>query len=59
MVIGYLTFGLFGGSVLFWTLLKRENKARAAGKRDHVTQGKAQEEIVELFDNCPDYMYTL
>ncbi|KAH8176472.1 major facilitator superfamily protein [Sarocladium implicatum] len=59
VVIGYLTFGLLGGSILFYTLMRRENKARMAGERDHLIEGKTQEEIAELLDGRPDYMYTL
>lgn len=59
VVIGYLTFGLLGGSILFYTLMRRENKARMAGKGDHLIEGKTQEEIKGLLDGRPDYMYTL
>jgi hypothetical protein len=58
-IVGYLFFGLFGGSVLFYTLLKRENKLRLAGKRDHIVEGKTAKEVEELFDRRPDFIYTL
>ena len=57
--VAYLFFGVFCGSVVFWFLLRRENKARLAGERDHLIQGKSQKEIDAMLDHRPDFIYTL
>lgn len=59
VIIGYLFFAMFGGSILFAVLLSRENKARLAGKRDHLVEGKTQREIEALGDKRPDFLYTI
>lgn len=58
-IIGYLVIAMFGGSLLFQTLLARENKKRLAGERDHLVAGKSAAEIEALGDNRPDFIYTL
>lgn len=58
-IIGYLVIAMFGGSLLFQTLLSRENKKRLAGERDYLVEGKSQAEIEALGDNRPDFIYTL
>jgi hypothetical protein len=34
-----------------------ENKKRAAGKRDHLAEGKSEEEIVAMGDESPRFMF--
>ncbi|OIW32769.1 MFS general substrate transporter [Coniochaeta ligniaria NRRL 30616] len=58
-VIAYLAICIFGGSLLMQILLSRENKARKAGKRDHLIEGKSASEIDLLGDKRPDFLYTL
>lgn len=50
VVMGYLVLFLFGGSVLQYLLLRRENSLRLAGKRDHWAEGKTHEEKAMLGD---------
>lgn len=38
--------------------LERENKLRLAGKRDHWVEGKSEQEIADLGDMRPDFIYT-
>jgi MFS family permease len=38
--------------------LTRENKLRADGKRDHLIEGKTEEEIREMGDKSPRFVYT-
>ncbi len=59
VVLGYMVICLFGGSLALHLLLKRENKLRAAGKRDHWVEGLSQEKIMECGDRRPDFVYTL
>lgn len=59
IIVAYLFFGVFCGSVTFWYLLRRENKARLAGERDHLIEGKTQKEIEAMHDHRPDFIYTL
>lgn len=59
VIVGYLFCGVFCGSVLFWFLLRRENKARLSGKRDHLIEGKSPAEIAAMLDHRPDFIYTL
>jgi hypothetical protein len=59
VIVGYLFFGVLCGSITFWYLLRRENKARLAGERDHLIQGKSQAEIAAMLDHRPDFIYTL
>jgi hypothetical protein len=40
-------------------LLRRENAARLAGKRDYLTQGLSEKEAEKLGDNRPDFLYTI
>lgn len=58
-IIGYMFFGLFGGSALMYLTLARENKKRRAGERDHWVEGKTAEVIHEMGDQRPDFLYTL
>lgn len=59
VVLAYLVLWLFGGSVVTRFLLVRENKKRARGDRDVWVQGKSYEEVHEMGDKRPDFMYTL
>ena len=59
VILGYLTLCLFGGSVLHYFLLRRENARREAGLRDVRVEGKPQNEIKLLGDQRPDFLYML
>jgi nitrate/nitrite transporter NarK len=58
IVFAYMFFCLFGGTVIMHFMLKRENKLRKAGKRDHWVEGKTEEEIRDMGDVRPDFIYT-
>ncbi|KAF1949030.1 MFS general substrate transporter [Byssothecium circinans] len=58
IVFAYMFVCLFGGSVATHILLKRENKLRKAGKRDSWIEGKSAQEIFDLGDRRPDFIYT-
>ena len=45
VVIGYLGIALFGGSVLQYALLRRENRFRKSGARNHLLEGKSESEL--------------
>lgn len=51
VVLGYLTVAYWGGAVLHHVLLRRENRLRRAGMRDHLIEGKTDEDIRDLGDN--------
>ncbi|KAK4184165.1 major facilitator superfamily domain-containing protein [Podospora australis] len=59
VIIAYLSVFLFGGSVLMTVLLRKENKKRLRGERDHVVQGLSQTQIQQLGDMRPDFIYTV
>ncbi len=59
IVLGYMTVFLLGGSILQYTLLKKENAKRRAGGRDYWAEGKTEKEVEALGDTRPDFMYTL
>lgn len=59
IVLGYLTIFLLGGSILQYTLLKKENKKRSAGGRDYWAEGKTEKEVEALGDTRPGFIYTL
>ncbi|KAJ5963955.1 Major facilitator superfamily domain general substrate transporter [Penicillium vulpinum] len=59
VVLGYLVIFLFGGSVLQYLLLRRENGKRRRGERDHWVQGLDRNQIELLGDKRPDFIYTL
>ncbi|KAI8935766.1 hypothetical protein NX059_007286 [Plenodomus lindquistii] len=59
IVLAYMTLFLLGGSVVTRTLLARENKKRRNGSRDSWVEGKSEQEIVEIGDKKPDFLYTL
>ena len=58
-VLAYLTLFLFGGSVIQYSLLRKENKKRQRGDRDHWTQGLTPLQIQQCGDMRPDFIYTL
>lgn len=45
VVIGYLGIALFGGSILQYVLLRRENRLRKSGARNHLLEGKNESEL--------------
>jgi len=49
-VLGYLTVFLLGGSVLQYSLLKRENGKRLRGERDYWAEGLTAKEVEDLGD---------
>lgn len=59
VVLGYLVLFLFGGSVVQYLLLRRENSKRRRGERDHWIAGLDQNQIELLGDKRPDFIYTL
>lgn len=58
IVLAYMALFLFGGTLFMHVALKRENRLRKEGKRDHWVQGKTEEEIEDLGDVRPDFYYT-
>lgn len=58
-IIGYMTIGIFGGSVLMYMLLNAENKKRLSGQRDHWAEGMTDKEMDSLGDRRPDFIYHL
>ncbi|KAI9715780.1 MAG: hypothetical protein M1812_005779 [Candelaria pacifica] len=59
VVLAYLFLFLFGGSVVQYLLLRKENAKRRSGARDGWIEGKSNEEIELLGDRRPDFLYTL
>jgi len=59
VVLGYLVLFLFGGSVVQYLLLRRENAKRRRGERDQWIEGMDQSQIELLGDKRPDFIYTL
>ncbi|KAF4620093.1 hypothetical protein G7Y89_g14729 [Cudoniella acicularis] len=58
-VMAYMIICLLGGSIVLHFLLRRENKARREGKRDHWVEGLSTAEVEKLGDRRPDFFYTL
>ncbi|KAF5862165.1 hypothetical protein ETB97_012062 [Aspergillus alliaceus] len=58
-VLAYLVLFLFGGSVVQYVLLRRENAKRRRGDRDCWVQGLDPRQIDLLGDKRPDFLYTL
>lgn len=50
VILAYLFLFLFLGSILLRTALAWENKQRRAGKRDHWTEGKTEEQLKLMGD---------
>ncbi|RAK80017.1 MFS general substrate transporter [Aspergillus fijiensis CBS 313.89] len=59
VVLGYLVMFLFGGSVTQYLLLRKENRRRLRGERDHRLEGLGTEGVEVLGDKRPDFIYTL
>ena len=59
VVLAYLTLWLFFGSIVTRFLLVWENKKRTQGRRDHWVEGKSEQEVAEMGDRKPDFLYTL
>jgi len=58
-IMAYMIVCLFGGSIAMTLLLRRENAARLAGKRNHLVQGLSETEAEKLGDKRPDFLYTV
>jgi hypothetical protein len=58
-VLAYMIVCLLGGSIFMHLALRRENRLRRAGKRDHWLEGKNEEELRMMGDVRPDFIYTL
>lgn len=58
-MLGYLVLFLFGGSILQYFLLRRENSKRRRGERDASIKGLDESQIELLGDKRPDFIYTL
>ena len=59
VVIAYLAVFLLGGSLLMMMLLRSENKIRQSGGRDIWVEGKTGDEIRNMGDRRPDFIYTI
>ena len=59
VVLAYLTLFLFGGSIITRLMLVRENKKRMSGARDVWVEGKSEQEVGEMGDKKPDFLYVL
>ncbi|OQD83844.1 hypothetical protein PENANT_c015G03758 [Penicillium antarcticum] len=59
VVLGYLVLFLFGGSIVQYFLLRRENAKRRRGERDQSIEGMTPSQIELLGDKRPDFIYTL
>lgn len=59
VVLAYLALFLFGGSIVTRFMLVAENKKRLAGKRDAWVEGKSEQEVAEMGDKKPDFLYML
>ncbi|PPJ57191.1 hypothetical protein CBER1_07009 [Cercospora berteroae] len=58
VVLGYLAVCLLGGNIATNFLLEAENKKRRSGKKDHLIEGKSEEEIEDMGDKVPSFIYT-
>jgi hypothetical protein len=58
-VLAYLALFLLGGSFVTRMMLVAENKKRVSGKRDVWVEGKSEQEIQEMGDKKPDFLYML
>ncbi|KAL1983272.1 hypothetical protein VTN96DRAFT_294 [Rasamsonia emersonii] len=59
VVLGYLVLFQLVGSIVQYALLRRENRKRRRGERDHVVEGLDAEGVRMLGDRRPDFVYTL
>ncbi|KAK1750392.1 major facilitator superfamily domain-containing protein [Echria macrotheca] len=58
VVLGFLVVFLMGGSMAMTVLLRIENRRRSHGERDIWVEGKSEQEIRDLGDWRPDFVYT-
>lgn len=58
-IVAYFFTGVFLGSLTMYFGLKRANKKKLAGERDYLIEGKTEQEIHEMGDIRPDFLYTL
>lgn len=58
VILAYMVVFLLGGSTLMTLLLRRENRLRAAGRRDVWAEDKSEREVEQLGDQRPDFFYT-
>ena len=58
IVLAFLLTFLFGGSLLMTVLLRLENRRRRLGKRDNWVEGKTPEQVREMGDWNPEFIYT-
>lgn len=58
-VLAYLVLFQFGGSLLQYILLRRENTKRRRGDRGSWTEGLDESDVQLLGDKRPDFIYTL
>lgn len=58
-MLSYLVLFLFGGSILQYFLLRRENAKRGRGERDAWVEGLDEDQIELLGDKRPEFIYTL
>ncbi|CAK1367966.1 unnamed protein product [Cercospora beticola] len=58
VVLGYLAVCLLGGNIATHFLLEAENKKRRSGKMDYLIEGKSEEEIEDMGDKVPSFIYT-
>ncbi|KAF2157116.1 MFS general substrate transporter, partial [Myriangium duriaei CBS 260.36] len=58
IVLAYLTLFLLGGSIVTHFALERENKLRREGRKDHLIEGKTEQDVALLGDKVPGFIYT-
>ncbi|KAI5287924.1 hypothetical protein KEM54_005613 [Ascosphaera aggregata] len=58
VLLAYITLFSFGGSIIQYVLLSRENEKRRRGDRNAEVDGLSQEEVMLRGDNRPDFLYT-
>lgn len=58
-VLAYLVIFLLGGSVLQYTLLRKENRKRLRGERNYWVEGLDPTQVGMRGDKRPDFLYTL
>lgn len=59
VVLAYLALFLLLGSFVTRMMLVAENKKRMGGKRDGWVEGKSEQEVQELGDQKPEFLYML
>ena len=58
-LLAYLVLFLFGGSLVQYLLLRRENQKRIRGDRNNWIEGLDRAQIEALGDQRPDFVYTV